>query len=75
METHAAIQKAERFSTGRGLNNIELRLRLRYEISREIVPYVGIPYGQRFFGAADRVSQQGGDSRQIGFVARVRLWF
>jgi len=33
-ETILAIQKVERFTTGRGLNNLELGLRLRYEIQR-----------------------------------------
>jgi len=75
IETHAAIQKVERFSTGRGLNNIELGLRLRYEIRREIAPYIGVSYDRSFFGTADRVRQEGGDSSQVRFVAGVRLWF
>lgn len=75
IETHAAIQKVEKFSTGRGLNNVELGLRLRYEIRREIAPYIGISYDQSFFGTADRVRLEGGDSSQIRFVAGVRLWF
>ena len=75
IETHAAIQKVERFSTGRGLNNIELGLRLRYEIRREIAPYFGVSYDRSFFGTADRVRQEGGDSSQVRFVAGIRLWF
>jgi len=75
IETHAAIQKVEKFSTGSGLNNVELGLRLRYEIRREIAPYIGISYDQSFFGTADRVRLEGGDSSQIRFVAGVRLWF
>ncbi|MDQ1470099.1 MAG: copper resistance protein, partial [Bryobacterales bacterium] len=34
IEINAAIQRVERFTTGRGLNNIELGFRLRYEIRR-----------------------------------------
>lgn len=74
-ETTAAIQKVEKFSTGRGLNNIELGLRLRYEIRREIAPYIGISYDRSFFGTADRVRQEGGNTSQVRFVAGVRLWF
>ncbi len=74
-ETHAAIQKVEKFSTGRGLNNIELGLRLRYEIRREIAPYIGVSYDKSFFGTADRVRQEGGNTSQIRFVAGIRLWF
>ncbi len=74
-ETHAAIQKVERFTTGRGLNNIELGFRLRYEIRREFAPYAGVSFDRSFFGTADLVRQEGGDTRQVRFAAGVRLWF
>ena len=74
-ETNAAIQKVEKFSTGSGLNNIELGLRLRYEIRREIAPYIGVSYDRSFFGTADRVRQEGGNTSQVRFVAGIRLWF
>ncbi|MDC4228254.1 MAG: copper resistance protein B (plasmid) [Candidatus Manganitrophus sp.] len=75
LETHAAVQRVERFTTGRGLNNIELGFRLRYEIRREFAPYLGVSFDRSFFGTADLVRQEGGDSRQIRFVAGVRMWF
>lgn len=73
-ETHAAVQKVEKFTTGQGLNNIELGLRLRYEIRREIAPYIGISYDRSFFRTADLVREEGGDSSQVRFVAGVQLW-
>lgn len=74
LEINAAIQQAERFTTGRGLNDIELGLRLRYEIKRQFAPYIGISYDQSFFHTADFVRQDGGSPREIRFVAGVRLW-
>lgn len=74
-EAHAAVQKVEKFTTGQGLNNIELGLRLRYEIRREIAPYIGISYDHSFFRTADFVREEGGDSSQVRFVAGVQLWF
>ena len=74
-ETHAAIQKVERFTTGSGLNNIEFGLRLRYEIRREIAPYVGVSIDRSFFETADFVRQEGGNPSQIRFVAGIRLWY
>lgn len=74
-ETHAAIQKVERFTTGSGLNNIEFGVRLRYEIRREIAPYVGVSIDRSFFETADLVRQEGGDPSQIRFVAGMRLWY
>lgn len=73
-EANAAAQRVERFTTGRGLNNIEAGLRLRYEIRRKFGHYVGISYDRSFFGTADLVRQDGGDPRQLRFVAGVRVW-
>lgn len=74
-ETNAAIQRVERFSVGRGLNNIEAGLRLRYEFSRRFAPYVGISFDRSFFATADLVRSEGGDSKQIRLVTGVRLLF
>ncbi len=74
VEVNAAAQQAERFTTGRGLNNIEAGLRLRYEIRRKLGPYVGISYDRSFFRTADLVRQDGGDPKQLRFVAGVRVW-
>ncbi|MXS86088.1 copper resistance protein B [Nitrosomonas sp. HPC101] len=74
-EAHAAVQKVEKFTTGRGLNNIELGFRLRYEIRREIAPYIGISYDRSFFRTADFVREEEGDSSQVRFVTGVQLWF
>jgi len=71
-ETNVAAQSVERFTTGRGLNNIEAGLRLRY--GRKFGPYFGISYDQSFFGTADLVRQEGGHTSQVRFVAGVRLW-
>jgi len=74
-ETHAAIQRVERFTTGRGLNNVEFGLRLRYEIRRQIAPYIGVSLDRSFFDTADLVRQDGGTPSQMRFVAGARVWF
>lgn len=73
-ETNIAAQRVERFGVGKGLNDIEAGLRLRYEIERKFAPYVGVSYDRSFFGTADLVRQDGGDPRQWRFVAGVRVW-
>ncbi|MCG3113315.1 MAG: copper resistance protein B [Candidatus Manganitrophus sp. SB1] len=75
LESHAAVQRVARFTTGRGLNNIEFGLRLRYEIRRELAPYIGVSFDRSFSGTADLVRQEGGDPRQVRFAAGVRMWF
>lgn len=73
-ETNIAAQRVERFGVGRGLNDIELGLRLRYEIRRKFGPYIGVSYVQSFFGTADLVRQDGGDPSKLRFVGGVRIW-
>ena len=74
-ETNAAIQRVEKFTTGAGLNNLELGVRLRYEIRRGFAPYVGISLDRSFGETATLVRQEGGNPSQIRFVVGVRAWF
>ena len=74
-ETSLAIQEVEEFATGSGLNNIELGVRLRYEIRREFAPYIGVTYEQSFAGTADLIRREGGDPSQVRFVTGLRIWF
>ncbi|MBH0187487.1 MAG: copper resistance protein B [Nitrospira sp.] len=74
-ETNVAAQRVERFTTGSGLNNLEFGVRLRYEIRRELAPYIGFSLDRSFGETATLVRQEGGDSSQIRFVAGVRAWF
>ncbi|MCB9773836.1 MAG: copper resistance protein B [Nitrospiraceae bacterium] len=74
-ETNAAIQRVRKFTTGSGLNNLELGFRLRYEIRREFAPYVGISLDKSFGDTASLVRQEGGNPSQIRFVVGIRAWF
>ncbi len=74
-ETNAAVQRVEEFTTGSGLNNMEFGVRLRYDIRREITPYVGISLDKSFGETATLVRQDGGDPSQIRFAVGVRMWF
>ena len=54
-----------------GVNDAELGLRLRYEIRREIAPYVGVVRKRRFGDAA--ATAESGTDTQI--VAGLHIWF
>ncbi|HEU4670735.1 MAG TPA: copper resistance protein B [Dyella sp.] len=60
---------------GRGLSDLQFGLRLRYEIRREIAPYVGVQWVHRMGRTADRVRAEGGPVTDRQFVAGVRVWF
>jgi len=60
---------------GSGLSQVELGLRLRYEIKREVAPYVGVEWTRRFGSTADWTEAAGGEGSEVSAVAGVRIWF
>ncbi|HWQ91686.1 MAG TPA: copper resistance protein B [Clostridia bacterium] len=74
-ETSFAIQEVREFATGSGINDIEVGLRLRYEIRREVAPYIGFSYERSLFETEDLVRAAGEDPSRLHFVAGVRFWF
>jgi copper resistance protein B len=60
---------------GSGLSDLEIGLRLRYEVRREFAPYVGVVWSRSFGGTADRVRESGGDASDVQFVAGLRARF
>ena len=60
---------------GSGLSDIELGLRLRYEIRREFAPYIGINWTRQFGNTADFMTAAGEDISEAQFVVGIRGWF
>jgi len=56
-------------------NELELGLRLRYEIVREFAPYVGFAWTRKLGGSSGLAREQGERAEELAFVAGVRLWF
>lgn len=56
-----ALQSVDKFGVGKGLNNVELGIRLRYEITREFAPYMGVQW-LREFGETAALSRRNGES-------------
>ena len=60
---------------GKGFSDIEAGIRLRYEITRQIAPYIGINY-ERLLGDTRDIAEAGGeDSSDTQAVAGLRFWF
>jgi copper resistance protein B len=60
---------------GSGLSDMELGLRLRYEIRRELAPYVGLHWERKFGKTADFARDEGEDPSEVVVVAGVHAWF
>jgi len=60
---------------GAGLSAAEFGARLRYEIKRELAPYVGLVWHRKLFGTADLAREFGEDVGGWWLAAGLRLWF
>ena len=58
-----------------GLADIEAAIRLRYEITREIAPYIGINHERLLGDTRDIVKAGGADTSDTQAVAGIRFWF
>jgi copper resistance protein B len=59
---------------GSGLSDLEVSVRLRYEIRREFAPYIGLVWLRRFGGAADLARSAGGEASDLELAAGLRVW-
>ena len=60
---------------GSGLSTAEAGLRLRYELTRQFAPYIGIVHERAFGRTADFRRDGGEGASDTRFVAGVRIWF
>ncbi|MGQ4659335.1 copper resistance protein B [Lysobacter sp. F6437] len=65
----------ERRGIGSGLGTVEVGLRLRYEVTRQFAPYIGVVHERAYGKTADLRRAVGEDPDDSRIVAGVRLWF
>ena len=65
----------EEVGIGSGLSDMELGLRLRYEVRREFAPYIGVNWTKKFGQTADFARDEGEETSDVQFVVGIRSWF
>ncbi len=60
---------------GAGLSDLEVGLRLRYEIRRQFAPYIGVNWTRLFGNTADFANIAGRDTSEAQLVIGLRAWF
>jgi len=68
-------QNDEDIGVGSGLSDIEVGLRLRYEIRREFAPYIGVNWSKKFGNTADFSRLEGESVSDTQIVLGLRAWF
>lgn len=61
--------------TGPGLSSIDTGLRIRYEISRKVAPYIGVAYSGAFGETATLTRDEDGIVNDPRFIFGVRVWY
>ncbi|WP_456362892.1 copper resistance protein B [Xanthomonas arboricola] len=75
VEADIALTDDDRRGVGSGLEQVEVGLRLRYEITRRFAPYVGWVHSRSFGDTARRAAIDDEPARDSRFVAGLRIWF
>ena len=75
VELNFAAQDVRATGIGAGLSDIELGLRLRYEIKREFAPYIGVSYDGKIGNSAQFARLDGERVSAVSYVIGVRTWF
>jgi copper resistance protein B len=60
---------------GSGLSEIEVGLRLSYQILKELVPYVGVEYSKKFGNTADFSRLADEETSDTSWVIGLSFWF
>lgn len=74
-EVEVALREVPELRVGSGIGNLELGLRLRYEVAPELAPYAGIHWERRLGETADLARRAGAGTHDLFMVAGVKFWF
>lgn len=75
VEGAAALQAVPEFGIGSGVNEVDLALRLRYELIRQVAPYIGVGWRRLLMESADYARASGENVSELSVVAGLRLWY
>lgn len=74
-ESNIAASEVREYDIGKGINDVQLGLRLRYEMHRKFAPYVGVDWSRKMGDTAKFTRAEGGDVDSFSLVTGIRFWF
>ncbi len=74
-EVNLSAEEIPEFAIGAGVSTVQFGARLRYEIRRQLAPYVGIEWTGGVGKTRDLLKARGDDPDSTRFLAGVRTWF
>jgi copper resistance protein B len=75
VELDAALGNARRFGVRSGLSGLELGLRIRYELRRELAPYLGVIWHRTLGHTRSLAREQDDPVDDVSVLVGVRFWY
>jgi len=75
LELETAFSNARRFGVRSGLSDLELGLRIRYEMRREVAPYLGLNWTRKLGNTKDLARDLDEEVDDFSILVGVRLWY
>ncbi len=75
MEINVSANNVPEQEVGSGISRIEAGVQLRYEIAREVAPYIDFVYERAVGNTEHLIRSDGGDPEDFTVRAGIRLWF
>jgi len=60
---------------GKGLSDLAIGMRLRYELTRQFAPYVGVDWAKSVGNTADFIREDNASTEETRWLAGLRFWF
>jgi copper resistance protein B len=73
-EINASSKDDLQTGIGSGLSDLDCGLRLRYEIKRQVAPYIGVTYSKMYGQTATLASLAGRSTEEFKFTLGMRIW-
>ncbi len=75
MDATFSFNRIDKLGIGPGFSNLGFSARLRYEIRKQLAPYVGISWNTMTGGSRDIARQEEEPRDVTAFMAGIRIWF
>lgn len=75
IEVGLSLQDVPELTVGSGLTEAALGMRLRYQMSPLVAPYIGVEYERAFGNTGKYLRAEGEDLGGLNLLAGVRFWF
>lgn len=74
-EMNVSANDLPEYGIGKGVNDVQIDLRLRYEFKREIAPYFGMTWTKKIGSTADYANLANEAELETAIIAGVKIWF